>query len=122
MKRLTDGARRTVYLVGPWAFKVPIGRFGFTHWLRGWATNRNEAAWWRSYPSELLCPVLATFFFGMIVVMPRCHPVPIWMPIVYKRIQRIYKTKYGFSAPIECKASSFGMLNSRIVAVDYGVS
>lgn len=110
------GASRTVFLVGRWAIKVPTPRVAWRHFLLGWLGNLNELGWWRGGRDPRLCPVVASFVGGLVIVMQRATPIcsrrgcpddahdlPRWNDL-----------------PCERKLDSFGYVDGRIVAVDYG--
>ena len=115
IERVTSGISRTVFLVGRYAIKVPCCRYGWPYFLRGLLANLQERTWGRG-GSPKLCPVLWADRFGLFVVMRRAEilaepPTPM----------RFHQFTFGESIPpIECKADSFGVLDGRLVAVDYG--
>lgn len=120
-RRVTSGISRTVFLVGRYAVKVPCGRYGYEKWLRGLLANRQEREWSRAkYPE--LCPVLFADPLGLVVIMPRCE-------ILTRELTGLeYHAFFGpineatrsYRVPTENKPDSFGYLNGRLVAVDYG--
>jgi hypothetical protein len=59
-----------------------------------------------------LCPVLFSIYGGWMNVMPRCQGAGEWSLAMSSICN-----KHGF---IERKECSFGLLNNRLVAVDYG--
>jgi hypothetical protein len=118
-RRLSVGAHRTVFLVWRFAVKVPNGRYDLSAWLAGWRANRNEYLWWVQHPHESLCPIRLSAFFSLVLVMPRCEPVEDWTVGDFHRMCRRFRETYGFDPPVEQKDDSFGLLDGRIVAVDY---
>jgi hypothetical protein len=115
------GTHRTVYLIGSWAIKVPV----FAEWrlfLHGLLANMQE----RNF-GALGCPELCPVIFGMpggwFIVMRRAEAVS------FKRFVEIFPTRADFDkwvdtpdyhVPVELKPDSFGILDGKIVAVDYG--
>ena len=66
--------------------------------------------------NELICPVIFYFPFGFLSVMPRCNP------ITEKEYSQLDFTLYD-NIPCEKsagKSDSYGWLNNKIVALDYG--
>lgn len=114
---LKRGATRLVLLTKRYAFKVPRV-VSWRLFLCGLLANMQEREFSRADWPEL-CPVLFSLPGGWLVVMPRCEPLndaqwdqtEAWMA---KDSDRDYVV------PVELKRDSFGMLGSRIVAVDYG--
>jgi hypothetical protein len=128
---MKHGTTRKVLLIGKYAFKFPNWD-EYRLFLHGLLANQQEALWWREMrdPPEvrtMMCPVLFYAWGGWLVVMPRCKPLS------RKEFLRLAKYRAnnnlftGFETefnrvgiPVECKACSFGRLDGRIVAVDYG--
>lgn len=104
------GRNRFVLLVGPWAVKVPSLR-SWRDFLFGLLNNMNEAAWSRQ-PGH--CPVLLAGPGGLFVVMPRAR---ILGEAEFHQLRLLDRLP---AARAEPKADSFGWLNGRLVAVDYG--
>lgn len=114
--RVTEGISRTVFLVGPYAIKVPCGRYGWEKWLRGLLANMQERRFGR-LGWEGVCPVLLADPLGLVVVMPRCRPVPGYFTDSY--YERLIN-RGDYRIPAENKPDSWGILNGKTVAVDYG--
>lgn len=120
IRRITAGITRTVFLVGNVAIKVPCARYGWEKWLRGLLANMQERAWAKAnYPE--LCPILFSDPLGFVVIMPRCDILarPL-TPMEYHRFFEDIYPQRGYRIPSENKPDSFGYLNGRLVAVDYG--
>jgi hypothetical protein len=88
--------------------------------LRGLLANLQETAF-----SELdwpeLCPVVFALPLGLLVVMPRarlCPPAYLDDPRAFEPL--LYPVHGQYAVPAEPKPSSFGLLDGRVVAVDYG--
>lgn len=118
--RVTLGISRTVFLVGGYAIKVPCGRYGWAKWLRGLLANLQERQWSRfGYPE--LCPVLFADPLGLVVIMPRAEILTRQLdPREYMEFFGEIYPKRGYRIPSENKPDSFGYVNGRLVAVDYG--
>jgi hypothetical protein len=109
------GNFRYVFLIGPFAVKVPRPRFA----LQGLCCNRWEReVWYRWRPVfrwENLCPIVFADPLGLVVVMPRAE-----QPVTDDEIKAA--TPDYFPEPTyEYKAQDFGRLNGRVVALDYGL-
>ncbi len=111
-------SRRTI-CVGPWAIKVARNAAG----LR---CNRLEAECWernQTNPTRraMLCPVLMAFPLGIALVMERAEPLSDHEAGDY--LQRTRDWDYAGPGDQECpfepKASDWGRLDGRLVALDY---
>jgi hypothetical protein len=115
MIQIRRGITRTVLLVGPWAVKLPslrsngkglAGRIWSV--CHGILANLSEVQW-----SEVdgVCPVRFSLF-GLVNVYPRCEPVA------------SFDGDYAaigapFLPPLDRKPENLGLLNGRLVWVDY---
>ena len=117
MKLVSTGVAREVILVGPWAVKIPKLRYGWRNFLQGLIANMNEATWGRS-GYEGLCPVLFTLPGGWLLIQRRATPLTCaeWCSLD----QESFLDRGDYLIPAEWKRDSFGRINERIVAVDYG--
>jgi hypothetical protein len=115
---ISHGATRLVLCLGPYAIKIAKGE-------RGRRCNRFEAALWKRTTEvrrRMLCPILATIPFGFALVMKRATPIS------EEEKDHLIDTN-GFPdwdyvppdepAPFEYKASDWGRLEGRLVALDY---
>lgn len=110
------GATRGVVLLGKYAFKLPRA-YSWKHFLLGLIANMQEVEFSRAGWPEL-CPVVFWLPGGLLVVMRRARSltqqefdaieIPAWLE------------KDDYYVPMEPKIENFGMLEGRIVAVDYG--
>lgn len=117
-----EGVTRTVVLTRRWAFKFPSVANGWKYFLYGFFANMQEREW--SGFDGRLCPIRVALPGGLLVVMPRCLPVTdaqfsALVPEDWPEISFQEKGDSG-SLPVEMKSNSFGWLNGRIVAIDYG--
>ena len=114
--KVTSGATRTVLLIGRYAIKVPRCSSWRT-FLNGLLANMQERQFARTGWPEL-CPVLASLPGGWLLVMPRAAPMSDaeWCDF---EPEAFCETE-SYTLPVEHKQDSFGLLDGRVVAVDYG--
>jgi hypothetical protein len=106
------GRNRWVLLIGSYAIKFPSPRC-WQDFLFGLLNNLREA---RDSNLPGRCPVVARLPLGLAIVMRRA------VPLSEQEFSRFpayaFCREHGISA--EQKPDSFGKLNGRIVALDYG--
>jgi len=119
--RIVFGSTRYVLLVGRFALKIGRGR-------RGRLCNLREfERWTEASPArrEMLCPTLSVWCGGMIAIQPRAAAMteaeaqrrrdefdfPSWD----------YRPGEAHGDPTEPKASDWGYLSGKPVALDYGM-
>lgn len=106
------GCNRVVFLVGPYAVKIPRPS-SWRNFLFGLLNNIHEAAW-SSAPGA--CPIVARVPGGWANIMPRCR---ILTASEFQGFDcETFCTRSGLR--VERKPDSFGWLRDEIVAVDYG--
>lgn len=110
------GTHRTVYLVGKYAIKRPV----FVEWrlfLLGLLANMQEARFSKTGWPEL-CPVIFSVPGGFLNIMYRAAPLEheAFMQMSFND----FVERPEYRVPVEDKRDSFGVLDGRIVAVDYG--
>jgi hypothetical protein len=117
-----------VFLVGPYAIKLPNLHYRYPAALWGLIHNLAERNWWRAFEDsddgwphtmrQLLCPVVWGDRFGICTIMRRAEPLPkTWdCPVVFEWLS----SRFPYRCPAEKKRDSFGILNGEIVAIDYG--
>lgn len=117
-----QGTTRTVFLVGQYAIKVPV----VAKWrlfLMGLLANIQEQQFSILKLPEL-CPVLWAMPGGWFLVMRRARPLvqQDFDLLDYAEWIKAGKDlpKGEWIIPVENKPDSFGILDGRIVAVDYG--
>ncbi|HEY5379990.1 MAG TPA: hypothetical protein VIJ78_10705 [Pseudolabrys sp.] len=118
MITVSRGSTRTTLCLWSYAIKIAKG-------ARGRACNVYERDLWKRTTESrrrMLCPILAVVPFGIAVVMPRA------LPLTEDEKNFLIDTD-GFpdwdyvppdeTSPFEYKASDWGRLNGRLVALDY---
>lgn len=111
-----QGCTRIVILTCRLAIKLP----NVCKWrlfLHGLLANMQERAFGATGWLEL-CPVLWALPGGWLVIMPRA--VPLTDDEFLALDVESFAEKPDYRIPVEAKTSSFGWLNGRIVAIDYG--
>lgn len=111
MPRLvTSGRNRLVIVTRRYAIKLPALRC-WRDFLFGLINNLNEVAWHREHPSY--CPVILAAPLGLLLVMPRAD-------ILDDASFDMVAAELPIAPGAEHKASTWGWLYGRLVAVDYG--
>lgn len=114
--RIAYGATRTVWLIGPWAFKFP----SMVEWrlfLLGLLANMQERKFSETDWPEL-CPVLWSLPGGWLVVMRRARELT---RTEFDQIDFVkWLDRGNYVIPAEPKMDSFGWIGGQLVAVDYG--
>ncbi len=129
MKIIKTGCSRWVCLIGKYAIKFPNPTTKRS-WLNGLLANMQEADF-TTLKSDKLCPVLFSAWFGLLIVMPRCEPLTDTDFLNFAESQTTRENSITsaiflmldcgeFKQMIEYKTNSFGWLNGKIVALDYG--
>lgn len=111
------GATRIVFIFEDrFVVKIPNTR-SWSLFLRGLLGNLQERVFGASKWKEL-CPVLASCPLGFWLIMPYAEPLrdEEWVWMDYDK----FVDREDYRVPAERKQDSFGMLNGRIVAIDYG--
>ena len=138
------GYTRFVVLIGKYAFKLPVirkiySRPGAGAFLRGLQSNKQEYSFSKEKWTGL-CPVRLYVPGGVLIVMDRADPLSQeeWRNFDYKKFvaqgneialrklelhggdaSRFTEPEYML-IPSENKIDSFGNINGRLVAIDYG--
>ncbi len=110
------GTTRTVLLIGDYAIKFPA----LTSWrlfLYGLLGNMQEARFSRSDCPDL-CPVVFHVPGGFCTVMRRAEKITREQFFALDVEQ--WREREHVTIPVENKLDSFGILDGKIVAIDYG--
>lgn len=113
-------SRRVIFLFGL-AFKVP----SWTSWrnfLWGLLANMQERQMYgckELRDSGKLCPIYFSLPCGFLIVMPRVQILKEG-EVCRERLVDFCHANENWTVPAEPKCNSFGYLNGRMVAVDYG--
>ena len=110
------GTTRTVWLIGRWAIKVP-SCCKWRLFLHGLLANLQERSFSATRWAKL-CPVLWSTPGGWLLVMRRARPLTRAEWDAFDPEPWCQEEDYVI--PAEHKMDSFGVLDGRIVAVDYG--
>jgi hypothetical protein len=116
------GCTRFVILTKRWAIKVPNFKYGWKAFLEGLLANMQERHFWKiKFGVPKICPVVFSLPLGFLVVMPKCQALD--RPLTDDELKEFFAVPWGDSdvnIPIEDKPESFGWLDGRLVAIDYG--
>lgn len=124
------GATRTVLIFSDFVIKIPRLRNNtldfsayplFAGLYQGLLCNLQER-YWNRFGYLQLCPVLFSDWFGFVVIMPRCKILTENLdPAEFEAFIRIDRNDATLgTVPAENVAENFGLLNGRLVIIDYG--
>lgn len=116
MKLIKSGSSRYVFIIGNFAIKIP----SFYNWkcfLKGLLANIQEVEFSKCKEyKNVLCPILFYIPFGLLLIMPKVR-------VLYND-ELSTGTLFNFiidnKLPVEPKFDSFGYLNNKLIAIDYG--
>jgi hypothetical protein len=123
------GVTREVFLIGAYAIKIPSLR-SWRMFLHGLLCNMQERLWSGAGPE--FCPVTFALPGGWLLVMRRARELTDeeWAAFDPQGYEHALAGARGvtpwldqladYIVPAEIKQDSFGWLNGRIVAIDYG--
>lgn len=110
------GATRIVLVFKSFVIKVPHYYYAWYNFLQGLVANMTEARTWkhRDYNNgqDLLCPVLWSSWGGWILIMPKAE--------VFKDSDVFDMSEHIKYFPGDDKPNNYGLLNGKIVKLDYG--
>jgi hypothetical protein len=118
MKLRTDGTTRLVLVLGRYALKFARGR-------KGRFCNLFEAKTWaEATPArrQILCPVVGCAPLGLMLIMPAARPLTQEEFDAHDLGDTLPDWDYlpgDPTEPFEDKGSDWGMLDGRLVALDY---
>lgn len=113
------GMSRDVLCIGRWALKLPKLKT-WRAFLIGLLANMQERDLSKRGCWPELCPVVFALPGGWLVVMRRATPLTDAQAEALDPLAVLSPEDDRPSIPAEPKASSFGMLDGRLVVVDYG--
>lgn len=111
-KIVWDGCTRIVLLTDKYAFKIP----NVLRWrmmLEGLLANCHERDW-RNFKGCSLCPILFSIRGGFLNVMARCTP------LTHDQWEAVRATEDDWVYATDFKYENFGMMNGKVVLLDYG--
>lgn len=112
------GASRIVILTRRYAIKIPNFRDDWPRlFCRGICANMQEVNFAITGWPEL-CPVLFSLPWGLLLVMPRLRLLT--DDEFVEHIPEGWTDRGDYVIPVEMKSNSFGWLDQRPVAIDYG--
>ena len=113
------GSTRTTILIGKYAIKIP-SFVEYRLFLYGLLGNLQEKEFWDGLPDsrDHMCPVLFSFPGGFFNIMARAEPVTMEQFLIYA--DDWYQEAKAYSIPVECKMDSWGYVDGKLVAIDYG--
>lgn len=119
--RIARGATRTVFVFSKYVVKVPRlknRKSFFAALYQGLLSNLQERYWSKfNYPQ--LCPIVFSDIFGLFIVMPYCEPID--EVLSDPEFQKFIKINDSWgTVPAENVLENFGLLNGRLVIIDYG--
>lgn len=118
MKIDRTGCTRIVFLTKHYALKVPNFLDGWKLFLNGLLANLQESNFWQNGGYYELCPIRYATWGGWLVIMRKAQVLTdeefLAMDI------DAFLNKEHYVIPAEKKANSFGWLDGRVVAIDYG--
>lgn len=117
MKIDRTGCTRIVFVCNRFVVKVPNFLDGWRLFLCGLLANMQERTFSATEWDEL-CPVLWSTPGGWLVVMQRARVMTREEFMEFDFDSFISKPDYVI--PVEAKSNSFGYLNNKVVAIDYG--
>ena len=118
MIQIKRGSTRWVIITEKYCFKIP-SLHSYKNFLYGLLANMQESEFSSvSYFRPYLCPVVFSLPLGFLVVMPTIEILE-WDKTCVGYLY-LYSHRKDFTIPAECKPDSWGRLNGKLVAVDYG--
>ena len=116
MEFMKNGTTRTVFLISKYAVKIP-SFFSWKMFLHGLLANMQEASFSKTKWPEL-CPVLFELPGGFLIVQKRAEPID--AEEYYSLSFYELTIRKDYIVPAEDKPNSWGKINGKIVAIDYG--
>ena len=113
------GSTRWVLVTTKWSFKFP-SFYGWYYFLAGLINNHREYVYYQDKKYIELCPIIFYVIGGFLTVMPTVKELTDknWVEFNFKKFTARGGRLYQIA--VENKKDSFGWLNGRVVAIDYG--
>lgn len=92
---------------------------------RGILANQSEVEWWRNSPADQkthMCPVLRSWFGGVVQVYPRCAPFKVPRARELAMFHRDWFPVAMDPQPGDNKPDNYGWLDGRVVVLDYDMN
>lgn len=113
------GVTRIVFLVGRYAIKIPNFKNGHMNFLNGCLCNCRERDFCKKFIGvqnnifyDLVAPSIFCSFFGLLQIQKRCNPLK--RELTEKEISHFKEICNG-----DIKRENFGVLNNKLVCLDY---
>lgn len=134
--KIYRGTTRIVILIASIAIKMPdftriFHRKGWFFFLKGILQNEEERKTWQlarytdiyNNQYHLLCPVKWCSWGGWILIMERAEPIysDQWKEWIDKYGEIMFFPWKDIGLDRDCTKSNFGILEDRLVKVDYGI-
>lgn len=122
------GTTRTVFLIGKYAFKIPILKDGYRDFIKGVLGNINEVKLSGLCPNYFL-PVLWSLPFGLLVVMPRVRSIRqstwyfrAYMADLFHRNNDENQEAWMARHYSECIPRNYAIYKGKPMCIDYGTA
>ncbi len=120
MKLDLKGITRIVFLIGKYAIKIPNFKYQHNHFLQGCYANWSERKYCKDFKTanyegnmyEWVAPSYFCSWFGLVQIQARCET---YNKHLTKEQKEFYKPLCG----TDNKKENFGLLNGKLVCVDY---
>lgn len=119
--QIKHGTNRVVILIGRYAIKLPTC-VSWKLFLTGLLGNMQEKLF-SDTKWDQLCPVIFSMPGGWLNVMPRAEPLEreAFFNLDFDKWIKVHDGESVVAiVPVENKLDSFGTINGKIVAIDYG--
>ena len=115
---MLKGSTRYVFFIWHYAFKIP-SLYSWKNFLLGILANLQEIKFSKCKDyKDKLCPIYFYIVGGLLIVMPKVRTLS--ENEIDSEILSNFIDDGIIHLPVENKDSSFGYLNGKLVAIDYG--
>ncbi len=122
MKINKKGITRIVFVFRSFVLKIPKFTYSHDHFLQGCVSNWSERKFTKTFKNanfsgnmyKHIAPSLWCSWFGLIQIQVKCEPNP----------EPLSDSQKEFFEPLcgtDSKKENFGILNGRLVCLDYGL-